>query len=266
MDRFFLERIARNGNLCFILDYDGTLTPIANQPSQARLKPRVRALLKDLAGMPGVKVAIMSGRSLNDLERSVGVKGLDYVGNHGLERKIQGLLEIDPFAVQLRQSISKLSDKLKWALKDMPGVLVEDKTYSVSVHYRNVAPQNISKVRRIFQKTWHDFQVKVSFRVRPGKKVWEVRPVYGCSDKGKAIGSLLRSMPAAQRKGLRMIYIGDDRTDEDAFAVLRRSDASFYVGSGVRTRAQHKLRSPKEVFDLLKQIREIRKGVRSRCA
>jgi len=259
MDSSVIKQIAGFKNLYLVLDYDGTLTPIVSQPPKAKLVSGVRAALRALSGMPGVKMAILSGRSLHDIEKLVGIESLDYVGNHGLERKIQSVVSVDPYASKFQEFIASLIRKLDMSLKGIPGILVEDKTYSLSVHYRNVKPKNIPGARKIFQKAWEEFSAKIFFRIKPGKKVWEVRPVYGCSDKGGALGLLFGAVPKAKRKDLTMVYIGDDATDEDAFKTLKSSDFPIRVGPSSRTAARYCLRSPAEVAFFLKRLIEVRK-------
>lgn len=259
IDHSVIKKIAEVRNLYLVSDYDGTLTPIVSRPSQAKLPPKTESAIKGLLEFPGIKMAILSGRSLNDVEKLVGIDSLDYVGNHGLERKIQSVVSLDPYAAKFRDFILRFTEELKRSLKEIPGVLVEDKTYSVSVHYRNVASKNIAKAHRIFEKTWKDFSAKIFFRIKPGKKVWEVRPAYGYSDKGKALGLLSGSVPKTERKGLTLVYIGDDATDEDAFKVLKNSDFSIKVGCSSRTAARYWLRSPSEVTVFLKRLIEARK-------
>lgn len=261
IDHAVISRIAKNKRLYFVLDYDGTLTPIVNRPSLATLAPKTRKILKKLSELPAAKVAIVSGRSLNDLELLVGIEGLDYVGNHGLERKIQGAISVDPYAVRFRELIEAVTGEFSRAMKEVPGVMVENKIYSISVHYRNVAPKNIPKARRIFQKAWSDSQEKIFFMIRPGKKVWEVRPAYGCSDKGKTVELLRRSFSKEGQEDVAIICVGDDQTDEDAFKVLRDSDFAVKVGYGSQTCARYRLRSPDEVAGFLEQIIEARQKV-----
>ncbi|HQB94875.1 MAG TPA: trehalose-phosphatase [Candidatus Omnitrophota bacterium] len=258
LDPGTIEKIARAPFLMMVLDYDGTLTPIVKRPSLARLDSRMRAVLGTLAGMRNVRIAIVSGRALSGLERLVGVKRLDYVGNHGLERKIRGVHEIDPCAIRVRGFVLKFEHDLKKALKGIPGIFIENKVYSLSVHYRNVPAALVNKARRIFRKVWDDFSAQVYFHIRPGKKVWEVRPVQGCSDKGGAVRLLRYRVPREKRKRMMMVCVGDDKTDEDAFAALRRSDISIGVGGSVR-HARFRLRSPEEVLGVLQRIVAIRK-------
>ncbi len=258
LDDKTIHVVASSPNLLICLDYDGTLTPIVSRPFLARLHPRARIILKKLSKMPGVKIVIMSGRALGDLEKQVGLKGLGYVGNHGLERNLGGHPEIDSHAIQLRGFILKLTDALKRAMKNVPAVLIENKTYSATVHYRNLSPSAVAKARRIFRDVWSNFSAKIFFKIRPGKKVWEIRPRRGCSDKGRALQLILRSLTPAQRKGLTTVCVGDDKTDEDAFAVLRRSDVAIYVGESQRTMARCRLRETGAVLDLLEKIKSIR--------
>lgn len=254
-----VERIAKIKRLYLLLDFDGTLTPIVSRPSQVKLLPKAKAILRKLSRMSGVKVAIISGRLLSDLEKRVRVSGVNYIGNHGLERRIRGVVDIDPYAIKFRGFVVQLVSELRRALQGLPGVLVEDKLYGVSVHYRNVAPKNIGRARRIFQSTWSNFTAGIFFRVKPGKKVWEARLAYGNSDKGKAVKALLGSVPEAAGGIWKTVYIGDDRTDEDAFKVLKKTDFAIRVGYDRCSRASYWLRSPDEVLDFLEQLIKARK-------
>ncbi len=259
-----MQRIAAAPLIYFILDCDGTLTPIVRQPSLARLKAKTKIVLRELSRLPGVRVAIVSGRSLSSLEKLFGLKGLHYVGNHGLEYKHLGVLKIDSAVAKLRGLIAQLAAQLKRAVKEIPGAMVEDKIYGVCVHYRNVASKHFSTMRRIFQKEWKRFPQKHFFKVSPGKKIWEIRPKCGCSDKGKAVRFLRQCLPKSKRDAVRLVCIGDDRTDEDAFKVLKSSDFAIRVGYSSKTHARYWVKSSDDALLFLEEFLHLKKGACSR--
>ncbi len=261
IDDSVVKQLAKRRNIYFILDCDGTLTPIVRQPSLAKLKTKTKTVLREISRLPGVRVAIVSGRSLSSLEKLFGLKSLHYVGNHGLEYRHLGVLRVDPAVAKLRGLIAQLAAHLKRAVKEIPGAMVENKIYGVCVHYRNVASEHFSQIRRIFQKEWKRFLQKHFFKVSPGKKIWEIRPMCGCSDKGKAVRSLLQCLPKSKRDAVTLVCIGDDRTDEDAFKVLRNTDFAIRVGRSSNTYARYWIKSSDEVLCFLEEFLRLKKGV-----
>lgn len=249
-----IRKIAAHPGLFLFLDYDGTLTPIASGPSKARLSPQVRALLCELKAAEGVKIAIVSGRSLGNLKRYVRIPGILLVGNHGFEIRGSGISYVHPEALAQRGSMAGLSRYFKRELSQQPGFFVEHKKFSVSIHYRQVtSPRVIRTVkRRLFRKLACLRRTPVAFK--EGKKVWELRP-NAAWHKGKAVLWLARH---AQKGGQRLfpVYVGDDVTDEDAFEALRKRGAGIKVFSGKRCRshARFLLRSPGEVARFLRRL------------
>ena len=130
----------RNAQKVLLLsDFDGTLTPIVERPELAVLAPEVRQTLLDLAGHEKFILGVVSGRSLRDLQDKVGVPGVIYAGNHGLELSGPGLEYVHPNADGMRQIQTEVFEILKNELGHFPGVVLENKGLSLSVHYR-VAP------------------------------------------------------------------------------------------------------------------------------
>lgn len=178
-----------------VLDVDGTLAPIAPRPELARVPPKTRAELARLAGRY-LLVACVSGRAGDDARRLVGVDGIELVGNHGLE--------LDPRAHDLAEEIA--------AFREAVGLPVEDKTLSLTYHYREAedeaaARAELEEVARRAREA--------GFDARWGRKVLEIRPDVE-AHKGTAVRALIGR--AGARLGL---YAGDDTTDLDAFAGLR---------------------------------------------
>lgn len=226
--------------LVLFLDYDGTLTPIVKRPELARLRLATKKLLERLAKK--VTVCIISGRSLNDIKGLVKIQNIIYCGNHGLEIDYYGKVFIHPDAKKFKRRLDKILEILKEKLKNIPGILIEDKDVVLSVHYRNVRKEYIGKIKKVLDMP---FGAKITY----GKKVFEVRPPVEW-DKGFCVKKIM-SMSGGR---LLPIYIGDDTADEDAFRVIRQDGISIFVGRPKKSGAEYYLRNTKEVTRFLEQL------------
>ena len=130
----------RSGRLLVTLDFDGTLAALAASPRLARMRPGMKAALRSLAGLPGVSVFVLSGRALKGLAAAVGLRGLYYGGNHGMELAGPGLRWRDDAADAAKSMVSDIASGLKARFPSGTGVLVENKDLSASVHYRSLKP------------------------------------------------------------------------------------------------------------------------------
>jgi len=195
-------RIISAERLFLFLDYDGTLAPIADHPSKARLPAETRRLLKQLTHRPGVCTALVSGRSLTDLKQMVKLPGLLYIGNHGLEIQGPKSRYVHPGARISRPFLKEIAQVLKKSLRSIPGAWVENKVFTLSVHYRSVAPAQVPLVRNILHEVVEPYLKKSQVRITAGKRVFEVRPALRWA-KGAAIHWLLaRCLAATGEKGV----------------------------------------------------------------
>jgi trehalose 6-phosphate phosphatase len=221
-------------------DVDGTLSAIAPTPEAAVLLPGVADELERLRQVFDV-VAAVSGRSAADTRRMVGVAGITYLGNHGLERldprwsvgseaggaSEAGEAQIQPDAEAYVADVNATLDDAEATLGPRyPGLRVERKGVTGSIHVRNVADPDATEEAVLRAVT--TIAVPRGLRVTQGKRVVEVRPPVDV-DKGAAVAELIQS-----RGLLAAIYLGDDRTDLDALCVLRDLAArGDFVGVGV---------------------------------
>src|SRR5437667_139011 len=187
-----------------------------------------RPALRRFAGRADVLVAVISGRSLDDIRRRVGVDGFVYAGNHGLEMATHGLVWTLPEAESTREAIAQICRRLRVRLERVTGVLVEDKGLTAIVHYRQTPQPQVEEVRMaVLEEAARIPQLAV----RPGRQVLEVWPGVAW-DKGRAAGAILeRAFGASWSGQVTVVYIGDDRTDEDAFMALREPAVTVKVGS-----------------------------------
>src|SRR3989338_595800 len=203
------KKIRSNKIKLLLLDFDGTLTKIAKMPHEAVLENKTKEVLTALSQSPRYKLAVVSGRSLDNLMSFFHIKNAIYAGNHGLE--LQGeklsLPKKAKKAKKLEALVWLLGEKLKENFSKVSGVLIEDKNYTLSLHHRN-----ISREYHPFFKQEVDF-FKKQYSHWPlvwkeGKKVWEVRPKVKWG-KGELALYLIKKFPGALP-----IIIGDDVTDE----------------------------------------------------
>ncbi len=234
--------------LAVFLDYDGTLSPIVDQPSAAELPEPTREALRALVAR--CPVAVVSGRDRQDVASRLGVEGLWVAGSHGFD--VAGpdgrTFEADAGRHALPE-LKAAAETLTRDLAHLPGVLVERKRFALAVHYR-MAPDAAAEVTR----TVHQVASKARhLTVRPGRKVLELRPDVAW-DKGRAVERVLALLPGGDEE-LTPLYVGDDHTDEDAFRFVSGRGVGVLVGAPLRpTRADLRLADPREVAELLRML------------
>ena len=243
----WLAPFVKQYRVCLFLDYDGTLTPIRDHPSKAKLRRSMREALESCSTRRDTDVAIVSGRALDDVRKMVGDPELVYAGNHGLE--VEGP-NLDPFRhedlIHYVERAQQLADALKEVEAD--GAWTEAKGPTLTFHYRQVEPTRrarlIERARQLM--TDHGYQA------RDAHAAVEARPPIGW-DKGRAVLHMLREWHGpAWSERVRVIYVGDDRTDEDAFRFLAGLALTFRVGAAdTPTDAVHRLPNVDAVEKLL---------------
>jgi trehalose-phosphatase len=212
--------IRASRKVLFLSDYDGTLTPIVEKPEKADMPEENRRLLRALSRHRRFSVGIVSGRALPDLKDKVGLDGIIYAGNHGLEIEGPGMSFVNPLAEEIRPVLRVLHQVLNRTVGAIRGVFVEDKGLTLSVHYRLVEEQKAGDVYHEFERVVSGPRALGKVRITRGKKVLEVRPATSW-DKGRAIALLIDSYGGRQaRSGLLPVYLGDDATDEDGFRAI----------------------------------------------
>ena len=249
-----LKRLKEAEQVLLLLDYDGTLTPIAAQPDLAVLGQKPSDTLLSLSQRDKFIVGIISGRSLSDISAMAGLPDLVYAGNHGLEISGPGLNFVHPEAGAFGKTLGLLVLDLQRDLFSLPGVLVEDKGLTISVHYRLTPDELVGEVESRFKAVVSPYLKPGGWKATAGKQVLEMRPDIPW-DKGKAIAYLQEAYPSASLT----FYFGDDLTDEDGFEVVQSiGGIAVFVGQARQpTRAIHRLDSPQEVVETLQLIDQI---------
>jgi len=241
------EIVRRNDRPAVFLDYDGTLTPIVSQPEKALLSDSLRRALQALVMQ--APVAILSGRDLDDVRQRVNISAIVYAGSHGFDiAGPRGLRK--ELATEFLPRLDIVEKEIGEQLTGIPGARLERKRFSIAAHYRNVNESDVPKVERAVSEVAARHR---ELRKMDGKKVHELLPDIDW-DKGKAVLWLLENL-GLERAKVRPIYIGDDRTDEDAFRALEKSGVGILVSEEPRpTAARYSLKDPAEVERFLREL------------
>jgi trehalose 6-phosphate phosphatase len=236
-----LDEIVQPGLLC-VFDFDGTLSPIVSHPDEAGLPAEVRERILVLLKL--APVAILTGRSLADIRTRLGFEPDYVVGNHGLE----GVPGWEWRARHFEDICRSWSAALAAALQDKehfdPGIVLEDKKYSLSVHYR-MARDPLQAEARLAELFTRLLPLP---RVIAGKFVYSLLPG-DSADKGSALQELLRISGAGS-----VIYVGDDITDEDVFRLQRPDLLSVRVEKSHASAAEFYLARWQDIVRLLDEL------------
>ena len=195
-----------------ITDVDGTISQIVDDPANAVVDPRIAASLDELARQLSL-LALLSGRSVHQLHQLVDIERLVYVGNHGLERWEAGQAKLVPGAEEYLAPVATVLRQLREELS-IPGVFVEDKGITGTVHYRLCSDP--ARARSAILDAAARAAVSAKLRIAEGRKSVSILPAIPFN-KGTAVEMLVRDY---HLRGV--IYLGDDSTDIDAFRSLRR--------------------------------------------
>ena len=236
------------------LDYDGTLAELVPDPAAAAPTAAVRAVLARLASLPDTTVLIISGRDPVSLGTWLGDLPVHLIAEHGFHERAPGAAGWRPRAATGDLAWQpKVRAGLELSCRRTPGSFIENKPVSLVWHYRRADPELGAEQARELVRSLQAIAAAQDLLVLHGDKVVEVRPS-GC-DKGRALVDFI-----AQHGPFDWILAaGDDRTDEDMFAVLDAEAWTIRVGSGAHpSRAQHRLPDPSAVLDWLTRLAESR--------
>jgi len=231
------------------LDYDGTLSEIADEPAEAYPFREIPQLLTSLAKRRGrITVAVVSGREIAELQRLLGLSdGLEFVGVHGLEMmRPGGRREVAPGTRECMPDLAKIREWLADNVPKRAGFVIEDKGLAIALHYRKADAALARNIHRAFERF---IQLETpTLKAGHGKMVIEAMP--RVASKGDAVLRLV------ERTGERFfpVYFGDDLSDEDAFAVLRGRGITVLVGEPHRSVARYRADNPASVVKVLDSI------------
>jgi trehalose 6-phosphate phosphatase len=211
------------------LDFDGTLVELAEAPDAISISAEVAPLLARLGERLEGRLAVVSGRSIADLEKHLECSGFAVSGSHGLELRLRDGSRI-PLAAQ--HDLSGARERLERLAAEAPGLLIEDKPFGIALHYRQ-APNEEARAMEVMA----ELARTTGLSLQQGKMVIELRPAG--ADKGDAVRALMAEPDFA---GARPLFVGDDLTDEDAFAAAASMGGSgILVGAGRESAARWRL-------------------------
>jgi trehalose 6-phosphate phosphatase len=224
------------------LDVDGTLLDLAPTPFEVKVDAHVNALLPALYDALGGACALITGRSITDVDALFPNLRLPIAGQHGCERRdADGTVHLH---AKDRATLDRLRTLFAAFAARHPGFLLEDKGATLALHYRQ-APELADHVHRTLRGALAE-EHGHGYRMQPGKELIEVRP--DSRDKGTSIRDFMREAPFATRCP---VFVGDDAGDERGFALVQRLRGwGIKVGPG-RTRARHRLPGVEAVRDWL---------------
>ena len=240
------DRLAAADGLSFCTDFDGTLSPIEDDPDVPELPPENRAALETLRDHDRGRVAVISGRELADLRSRGGIEGIAYAGNHGLEVLRDGETTVHPVAKKRQRDLERIVDDLDDRLAGTD-CFVEDKSVSATVHYRE-EPDRAEAVHEAVEAAVEGV-APGGFERSTGKAIVELTPTVAW-DKGGALSLLTTDFD-----GWLPVYVGDDTTDEAAFRALGEEGVGVHVGTGEDTAADYRIDDPSAVERLLDWFR-----------
>ncbi|KAK9507846.1 hypothetical protein O3M35_007620 [Rhynocoris fuscipes] len=251
-DEYFSNEQFANKKLALLLDYDGTLAPIAPHPDLALLPSETKAVLQRLANIPDIHISIISGRSVENVKQMVGIENITYAGSHGLH-----IIHPDgsTFTHPMPREYEETAEKLLKALQEQvcrDGAWVENKGVYLTFHYRetpvDARPDLVSKAMSIIDES--------GFIPSHAHAAIEAKPPIGWN-KGRASIYILRTAFGLDWSNrVTIIYAGDDNTDEDAMQALKGMAITFRVTTNdiIKTAADRRLPSTDSVLTLLKWV------------
>lgn len=254
-----LAHLGTAESVAFGLDYDGTLAPIVARPELANARPEVVACLEALARGPRDLVAIVTGRSVEDLWTRAGTRRTWVLGRHGAQIAAPGgeahLAEgLDE--TELMRGLEAVRAGIEAEARTVEGAFIEDKGAGFALHTRGVTdPEAEATLERRLETLARDLDSHVLLK---GKRVLELRP------KGVDKGWAFNRLVAREAPGARVLYIGDDTTDEDAFGSLDDEAITIRVTEdpAAPTAARYWVESPDDVLALLQSVVTLRSSDR----
>lgn len=244
--------LSGNKTLSILLDYDGTLAPLCENPDKTVMDPELEQNLHALAKSPKVFMAVISGRGIKDVERKVGIKNITYAGNHGIEiQDPDGSRKDYQLPQDIQASYKSLVSELNQKL-NKNGAWVEDKRVSLTYHYRDTASELIEQQK---QEAIEIIQ-RYGFKANQAHMAVEAKPPVNWNKGEAALLILKNKFGNDWSEKTNVIFAGDDTTDEDAMRSLQGIGRSFRVATDPKMQTYADFRLPKQelIHDLIRYL------------
>ncbi|KAG5684051.1 hypothetical protein PVAND_013302 [Polypedilum vanderplanki] len=247
----YLEDYVSNKPFALLLDYDGTLAAIQPHPNMTYMTEYTKEALLNISSYPNVYLAVISGRGVDDVKTKVGIDGIVYAGNHGLEILYpNGTRYIHEVPSDVKANFTKMVEALENLKRD--GSWVENKKFSVTFHFRAVPEKDHEKINNEAKEIIEKF----GYRANPAHCAIEAKPPV-VWHKGKAAEYILNhSFGKDWREKIQVVFAGDDTTDEDVFELLQGIGVTFRVTKdpNIVTKATYKVPSTEAVTKVLQWV------------
>ncbi|EDV32488.1 uncharacterized protein Dana_GF15857, isoform A [Drosophila ananassae] len=244
-----------NSKLAVLLDYDGTLAPIADNPAKTKMPVELEAILHKIAQHPEIFLAVISGRGLKDVQKQVNINGITYAGNHGLEIEYpDGSRHDYELPAEIKKNYTNMVRELKDKV-EKNGAWVEDKRVSLTYHYRDTPVELKDEQKNLASEICR----KYGFRPNQAHEAIEAKPPVNWNKGEAALYILKQKFGDNWPKTVSVVFAGDDTTDEDAMRVLRGLGRSFRIAENEKIQTFADFRLPRQAVmtDLLKWIAEV---------
>lgn len=246
-----IRELRARQHLLLLLDFDGTLAEFNPDPDAVQLPDTRRDLLLELMARADTTLGIVSGRRLADVRSRTRLPAEAwYSGLHGLEIEGPGVRIMHPDAEKAFATLRQLAEALSSELSALPGVFVEDKILSLVAHFRDASPADAKNVPSIVEKHAQPFLESGLFRLMHGSCMLELLPNIAWH-KGSAVTWIRERVASAHSTAC--VYVGDDVTDQDAFAAVRGHGLAI-AASTRASGADIQIDGPPEVEELLRRL------------
>ncbi|XP_017115839.1 probable trehalose-phosphate phosphatase 1 [Drosophila elegans] len=238
-----------------LLDYDGTLAPIADNPAKTKMPVQLEAILHKIAKHPKVFLAVISGRGLKDVQKNVNIEGITYAGNHGLEIEYpDGSRHDYELPKEIQKNYTDMVQELKEKV-ERNGAWVEDKKVSLTYHYRDTPVDLKDQQKQLASEICK----KYGFRANQAHEAIEAKPPVNWNKGEAALYILKQKFGDNWAQEVSVVFAGDDTTDEDAMRVLSGLGRSFRIAADpqIQTFADFRLPTQAVMTDLLKWIADV---------
>ncbi len=242
-------------HLWLFLDYDGTLVEFSRSPEIVQQVPQVVELVSRLAEKKRLRVAIVTGRSLHDIQTLLPVKGIFICGTYGVELVTPSgdYIQREDYS-DIRPYLERLKPQWQEIIAGRKGYYLEDKGWALAVHARFAPEMEARRLISTLQQTLNQEMITDEFRLIKQKKFMEISPAK--AHKGKTVSYLLNNFPMP---GARLLYVGDDTNDAEAFVTIHHHDGvavsvKQYFGYVRSSGGDYVMKSPKEVRRWLQKL------------
>jgi len=247
--------IEKAGGAILLLDFDGVLSAIAKTPDEAFISSDNIELIKKCTRF--FPVAVITGRTLEDIKKKIDIKDLFYIGSHGLEWEEDGKYHVKPIPKEIINAINSAKEKIKPLLDRYPGTILEDKSFMFALHYRAINPKLADVFIKEAMSILEPIAAQNNLRLDHSMKTIELRPEINW-DKGNSAIFAEEYFNKKMGKRLIPIYIGDSLTDEDAFLAIREHGITIRIGKNAGSAAEWYIEDQEEVALFLKWLLSLR--------